>query len=59
MDENCENVLNDELYPEYYNECNVVEIEKGNANTCSYLCADFSKRTHLTDSKSSNMYVTG
>ncbi|XP_063691270.1 uncharacterized protein LOC134823666 [Bolinopsis microptera] len=59
MDENCENVLDNELYPEYDhdNECNSVEIEKGNANTCSYLCADFSKLTHLTDSKSSNMYV--
>ncbi|XP_063690928.1 uncharacterized protein LOC134823403 isoform X2 [Bolinopsis microptera] len=59
MDENCENALDNELYPEYDhdNECNSVEIEKGNANTCSYLCADFSKLTHLTDSKSSNMYV--
>ena len=59
MDESCENVLDDELYSEYYDSCNLVEtsIENGNSNTCSYLCANLSKCVHLNDSKSSAMYV--
>ena len=42
MDKNCENVLDQELYSEYYDACNLVETVyvKRDADTCSFLDSD-------------------
>ena len=60
MDETCERVLDDELYSEYYDDCNLVEtvLENGKSNTnCSYLCADISNCVHATPMKSKSLNV--
>ena len=58
MDESCESVLDDELYSEYYDNCNLVEtvLENGESNTNgSFPCADIPNCVHVTEMKSTHV----